>query len=141
MMAGAPAAVYKMANAYLLAEPDREPHCRWVAPIPAMHRCRVPERNLRRRKLLVRSSLSIPPWLTRTAKITTAVAEWVESAKKFSIIWTARRISQRPTKTTDPAYTLKGIWATTAPPLFSTPYLPRARTIPDAAWMGEGFPV
>ena len=74
-----------------------------------------------------------------TAKIS-AIAAWVESAKKFSIIWTANVDCYDGTKTTDPGLHPYGIWATTAPPLFSTPYPSTGADYPDAAWMGEGFP-
>jgi hypothetical protein len=68
-----------------------------------------------------------------------AIAAWVESAKRFSVLWTTDPNTYDATKSTDLASTLKAlsydrtavIWH--AQPADGADY-------PDAAWMGEGFP-
>lgn len=79
-----------------------------------------------------------PAMVDTTAKIS-AIAAWVESAKKFSIIWTANVDCYDGTKTTDPAYTLKDLgYDRTAVIFHAVPST--GADYPDAAWMGEGFP-
>lgn len=68
-----------------------------------------------------------------------AIAAWVESTKRFSVLWTTDPNTYDATKSTDLASTLKAlsydrtavIWH--AQPADGADY-------PDAAWMGEGFP-
>ena len=53
--------------------------------------------------------LVVDPAMVDTTAKCTAIAAWIESAKKFSIIWTANVDCYDGTKTTDPAYTLKDL--------------------------------
>ena len=79
-----------------------------------------------------------PAMVDTTAKIS-AIAAWIESSKKFSIIWSANVDCFDGTKTTDPAYTLKDLgYDRTAVIFHAVPAT--GADYPDAAWMGEGFP-
>lgn len=67
------------------------------------------------------------------------VAAWVESNKRFSILWTTDPNTYDATKSTDLASTLKALSYDRTAVIWHA--LPAAGAdYPDAAWMGEGFP-
>ena len=68
-----------------------------------------------------------------------AIAAWVESAKRFSVLWTTDPNTYDATKSTDLASTLKALsYDRTAVIWHAQPS--DGADYPDAAWMGEGFP-
>lgn len=67
------------------------------------------------------------------------LAAWVESNKRFAIMWTDSADAYNPTKSTDLASVLKAAnYDRTAVIYHATPST--GADYPDAAWMGEGFP-
>lgn len=67
------------------------------------------------------------------------IAGYVETNKRFSILWTTDADTTDATKSTDPASVLKGLgYDRTAVVWHPTPTT--GADYPDAAWMGEGFP-
>jgi Protein of unknown function (DUF3383). len=68
-----------------------------------------------------------------------AIAAWVESANRFSVLWTTDPNTYDATKSTDLASTLKALsYDRTAVIWHAQPS--DGADYPDAAWMGEGFP-
>jgi hypothetical protein len=68
-----------------------------------------------------------------------AIAAWVESTKRFSVLWTTDPNTYDATKSTDLASTLKALsYDRTAVIWHAQPS--DGADYPDAAWMGEGFP-
>lgn len=67
------------------------------------------------------------------------LAAWIETNKKFCIMWTDSEDVYNPAKSDDLASTLKGLsYDRTATIYHATPAT--GADYPDAAWMGEGFP-
>ena len=67
------------------------------------------------------------------------VAAWVESSKRFAILWTTDPDTYDATKSTDLASVLKALsYDRTAVIWHALPA--DGADYPDAAWMGEGFP-
>lgn len=64
-----------------------------------------------------------------------ALAAWVESAKKFCILWTDDEDTLSSSSTGDLAYKLKALGYDRTAVIYHD-----GEGYPDAAWMGEGFP-